>query len=76
MSDTTFENTSVVYRDDYWSDSVIRPIAGLYNLRELRKSHTLGELFTSNWIGEAMKFSEGDYDTDHLDDDEDEAGKE
>ena len=72
MNDSTFEHTSVVYRDDYWSDSVIRPIAGLYNLRELRKSTTLGELFTSNWIGEAMKFSEGDPDTDHLDDAEDE----
>ena len=68
MNDQTFEHTSVVYRDDYWSDSVIRPIAGLYNLRELRKSTTLGELFTSNWIGEALKFSEGDPDTDHLDD--------
>ena len=72
MNDSTFDHTSVVYRDEYWSDSVIRPIAGLYNLRELRKSTTLGELFTSDWIGEAMKFSEGDADTDHLDDDEEE----
>ena len=72
MSDLTFQHTSVVYRDDYWSDSVIRPIAGLYNLKELRKSTTLGELFTSNWIGEAMKFSEGEPDTDHLDDSEEE----
>ena len=71
MNDETFEHTSVVYRDDYWSDSVIRPIADLYNLRELRKSHTLGELFTKNWFGEAMKFSEGEPDTDHLDDDDD-----
>ena len=67
MNDATFEHTSVVYRDDYWSDSIIRPIAGLYNLRELRKSTALGELFTSNWIGEALKFSEGEPDTDHLD---------
>ena len=28
MNDDTFEHTSVVYRDQYWSDSVIRPIAG------------------------------------------------
>ena len=41
IRDETFENTSVVYRDEYWADSVIRPIAGLYNLRELRKSVTL-----------------------------------
>ena len=67
MNDSTFEHTSVVYRDEYWADSVIRPIAGLYNLRELRKSTALGELFTSNWIGEALKFSEGESDTDYLD---------
>ena len=71
MSDQTFENTSVVYRDQYWADSVIRPIADLYNLRELRKSTTLGELVTEGWLEAAMKFSEGDPDSDHLDDDED-----
>ena len=71
MNDTTFEHTSVVYRDEYWTDSVIRPIAGLYNLRELRESQGLERLFTSGWFETAMKFSEGDPDTDHLDDDED-----
>ena len=71
MSDKTFENTSVVYRDQYWADSVIRPIADLYNLRELRKSVTLGELHTEGWIEQAMKASEGNSDTDHLDEDED-----
>ncbi|MCE2501526.1 MAG: AAA family ATPase [Dehalococcoidia bacterium] len=70
MNDETFENTSVVYRDEYWSDSVIRPIAGLYNLRELRKSHGMEGLLTEGWLETAMKFSEGDYDTDHLDDDD------
>ena len=71
MSDTAFEHTSVVYRDEYWADSVIRPIAGLYNLRELRKSQGLERLLTNGWFETAMKFSEGDPDTDHLDDDED-----
>ena len=71
MNDTTFEHTSVVYRDQYWADSVIRPMAGLYNLGELRKSVTLGELHTEGWMEQAMKASEGDSDTDHLDDDED-----
>ena len=71
MREETFENTSVVYRDQYWADSVIRPIADLYNLRELRKTDTLGELHTVGWIETAMKFSEGDSDSDHLDDDED-----
>ena len=71
IRDEAFENTSVVYRDEYWADSVIRPIAGLYDLRELRKSVTLGELHTEGWIEHAMKTSEGDSDTEHLDEDED-----
>ena len=71
INDTTFENTSVVYRDQYRADSVIRPIAGLYNLRELRESQGLERLLTSGWFETAMKFSEGEPDTDHLDDDED-----
>ena len=70
IRDETFEHTSVVYRDEYWSDSVIRPIADLYHLRELRKSQGLGRLFTGGWLENAMKASEGDYDTDHLDDDD------
>ena len=71
LSDTAFEHTSVVYRDEYWADSVIRPVAGLYNLRELRKSQGLERLITNGWFETAMKFSEGDPDSDHLDDDED-----
>ena len=70
MNDETFEHTSVVYRDEYWSDSVIRPIADLYNLRELRKSYGLERLLTNGWLESAMKASEGDADTDHLDDDD------
>ena len=77
MNDETFEHTSVVYRDEYWSDSVIRPIANLYNLRELRKEQGLEWLLTNGWLETAMKFSEGDADTDHLpDDDEDDWGME
>ena len=59
MNDTTFEHTSVVWRDEYASDSIIRPIADLYNLRELRKSHGMDGLFTEGWLETAMKFSEG-----------------
>ena len=70
MNDETFEHTSVVYRDEYWSDSVIRPIADLYHLRELRKSQGIEWLLTSGWLEDAMKASEGDADTDHLDDDD------
>ena len=67
IRDEAFEHTSIVYRDEYWSDSVIRPVADLYDLRELRKSRTLGELHTEGWLETAMKFKEGDADTDHLD---------
>ena len=67
IRDVAFEHTSIIYRDEYWSDSVIRPVADLYDLRELRKSRTLGELHTEGWLETAMKFKEGDADTDHLD---------
>ncbi len=77
MNDDTFEHTSVVYRDQYWSDSVIRPIADLYNLRELRESKGIEWLLTSGWLESAMKLSEGDPDNDHLEgDDEDDWGME
>ena len=72
LRDETFENTSLVYRDEYWSDSVIRPIGDLYDLRELRKSAALGELHTEGWFEQAMKSKEGNYDTDHLEDNDEE----
>ena len=71
MNDATFENTSVVYRYDHWADSVIRPIADLYNLRDLRNSQGLGRLFTGGWLENAMACSEGDPDLAPLDDDDD-----
>ena len=71
IRDETFENTSVVYRYEHWADSVIRPIAGLYNLRELCKSQGLGRLFTGGWLETAMACSEGDPDLAPLDDDDD-----
>ena len=70
MNDTTFKHASVVYRDEYRSDSVIRPIADLYNLQDLRHTQGLDRLFTSGWLETAMHFSEGEADTDHLPDDE------
>ena len=76
MSDETFEHTSVVWRDEYASDSVIRPIADLYNLRELRKSDGLEWLLTSGWLEDAMASAEGDADTDHLEDDDEETATE
>ena len=71
LRDEAFENTSLVYRDDYWKDSVIRPISGLYDLRELRKGRGLGKFLTGGWMEDAMHFSEGESDVEHLDDDDD-----
>ena len=71
MSDTTFENTSVVYRDEHWADSVFCPIADLYDLRELRKSFTLGELHTTGWLEHAMACSKVEPDAHHPGDDDD-----
>ena len=68
MNDTSFEHTSIVYRHENRDDSIIRPISNLPKLRELRKSDTLGELFTENWMENMLAFSEGKPDTDHLDD--------
>ena len=77
MNDETFEHTSVVYRDQYWSDSVIRPIAGLYDLRELRKTYGMEGFLIEGWLESAMKLLEGDPDSDHLDgEDEDDWGME
>ena len=70
IGDATLEHTSLVYRNDYWADSVIRPLSQLPNIEELRKSQGLGRLFTSNWIENMMSFEEGEADTDHLDDEE------
>ena len=50
MNDDTFEHASVIYRDQYWSDSVIRPIADLYHLRELRKSYGMEGFLTEGWV--------------------------
>jgi predicted ATPase len=70
MNDSTFEHTSIVYRDETWADSAIRPISELPKLRELRKSDTLGELFTENWMDNMLAFTEVKPDSNHLDDED------
>ena len=61
ISDATFENTSVVYRDENSADAIIRPVAELHNARELRKSQGLGRLHTGGWMETALAFTEGGY---------------
>ena len=54
ISDKTFENTSVVYRDEESADAIIRPVDGLPNARKLRKSQGLGKLHTSGWMEDIL----------------------
>ena len=58
MNDKTFENTSVVCRLEDTSDAIIRPVAKLPNVRELRKDQGLGRLHESGWMETALAFTE------------------
>ena len=61
MNDQTFENTSVVCRLEDSSDAIIRSVAELPNVRELRQGQGLGRLHESGWMENALYFTE-DYD--------------
>ena len=67
INDTTFENTSVTYRDEKSADAIIRPVAELPNARELRKSQGMGRLHSGAWMETALAFTEGGYDEDSED---------
>jgi len=58
MNDETFEKTSVVCRLEDTSDAIIRPVAELPNVRELRKDQGLGRLHESGWLETALAFTE------------------
>ena len=60
MNDTTFKNTSVVYRDEDSADAVIRQVARLPKARELRKSQGLGRLHAGGWIEDVLAFESAD----------------
>ncbi len=61
MNDTTFEHTSVVFRDEESSDGIIRPVSELPNIKELRESQGLGRLITSGWMEDVLALTaEGD----------------
>lgn len=57
MSDTTFDNTSVVSRLPGSSDSTIRLVKELPKATELRKSQGLGRLHASGWMEDAVTFT-------------------
>ena len=61
MNDDTFEQTSVVCRLKDTSKAIIRPVAELPDVRELRQVQGLGRLHESGWMEDALFFTE-DYD--------------
>ena len=65
ISDKTFENTSITYRDEEWEDSIIRPVAELPNARELRIPHGIGRLHSTGWMETMLAFTDGYDGEDH-----------
>ena len=60
INDKTFENTSVVYRDEESSDAIIRPAAELPRASELRRTQGLGRLHSTGWMEDMLAFAEVD----------------
>ena len=58
VNDSTFENMSVVCRLEDSYDAIIRPVAELPNVRELRQGQGLGRLHESGWMENALFFTE------------------
>ena len=58
VNDSTFRNTSVIGRLEDTAESIIRPVAGLPNAEELRKTQGLGRLLTGGWMETALAFTE------------------
>lgn len=62
VNDRTFENISVACRLEDSDTSMIRPITGLPNVRNLRVSHGLGRLLAGGWMETTLDFMEDDED--------------
>ena len=58
VSDSTFENTSVVCRPEASTDAVIRPVAELPDAGKLRTSQGLGRLLAGGWMEDVIAFTE------------------
>ena len=61
VNDATFEDMSIVCRLEDSDDAIIRPVAKLPDVKELRKAQGLGRLHESGWMEDALFFTE-DYD--------------
>ena len=59
IGDETFRNTSVVCRRPDTDTAVVRPVDGLPDADELRRSQGLGRLHASGWMEDAIFFTEG-----------------
>ena len=62
MDDATFEKTSVVCRLEDAADAIIRPVAALPDVQDLRRQQGLGRLLESGWLESALFFTEHDDD--------------
>ena len=63
VNDRTFEDTSVVCRLEDSNDAIIRPVAGLPNANELRRSgRGFGGLLAEGWMENVLAFTEGSSD--------------
>ena len=60
MNDNTFENASIVFRDENSANGIIRPVSDLPNIRELRETQGLGRLITSGWMEDALALTTED----------------
>ena len=58
VSDSTFENTSVVCRPEASTDAIIRPVAELPDAGKLRTSQGLGRLLAGGWMEDVIAFTE------------------
>ena len=65
INDGTFEDTSVVCRLEHDSAAIIRRVADLPNVRELRKEQGLDRLHESGWMEDALFFTEDYEETEH-----------
>ena len=62
MDDATFEKISVVCRLEDAADAIIRPVAALPDVQDLRRQQGLGRLLESGWLESALFFTEHDDD--------------
>ena len=60
IGDTTFENTSVVFRPPGSADAIIRRVADLPDAKRLRKKQGLGPLHASGWMEDVLAFASAD----------------